>query len=104
MFCLYFDASTRKVHGLNGSGRSAQSTPLDSIRADLGLKPGEQGSIPMNSALAITTPGAAAGWVDTVEKFGSGKVTLEQILTPAIELCEKGFAVSEISADFVRPT
>jgi len=103
MFCLYFDASTRKVHGLNGSGHSAKSTTLDSIRADLGLRPGEQGSIPMTSALAVTTPGAAAGWVDTVEKFGSGKVTLEQILTPAIELGEKGFAVSELSADFVRP-
>ena len=25
-------------------------------------------------ALNVTVPGAAAGWVDTVERFGSGKV------------------------------
>ena len=53
------------------------------------------------SALAVTTPGAAAGWVDTVEKFGSGKLSLEQILTPAIELGEEGFPVSELSAMLV---
>jgi gamma-glutamyltranspeptidase/glutathione hydrolase len=49
----------------------------------------------------VTVPGAAAGWVDTVEKFGSGNLTLEQILTPAIELAEEGFPVSEFSAAFV---
>ena len=30
--------------------------------------------MPWLSPHAITVPGAAAGWVDTVEKFGSGKV------------------------------
>ena len=55
----------------------------------------------MLSALAVTAPGAAAGWVDTVEKFGSGKLSLEQILTPAIELGEEGFPVSELSAKLV---
>ena len=29
---------------------------------------------PPKHALNVTVPGAAAGWVDTVEKFGSGKV------------------------------
>ena len=53
--------------------------------------------MPFLSAHAVTVPGAAAGWVDTVEKLGSGKVSLEQVLTPAIELAENGFPVSEIS-------
>jgi gamma-glutamyltranspeptidase/glutathione hydrolase len=39
--------------------------------------------------------------VDTVEKFGSGRMSLEQILKPAIELGEEGFPVSEIAATFV---
>ena len=102
MFCLFFDGKTRKVHSLNGSGRSAKATSVESLRKDLGLKKGQRGSIPTLSALAATVPGAAAGWVDTVEKFGSGKVTLEQILTPAIELGERGFPVSEQSAYYVR--
>lgn len=55
----------------------------------------------MASPLSVTVPGAAAGWVDTVERFGSGKVSLEQILLPAIELGEDGFPVSELSSYFV---
>jgi gamma-glutamyltranspeptidase/glutathione hydrolase len=98
MFCLYFDSKTKKVHALNGSGRSPQNTTIEQVRKELGQT---SGNIPTHSALAVTVPGAAAGWVDTIEKFGSGKVTMEQILTPAIELGEEGFPVSELSAKFV---
>lgn len=101
MFCLFYNAKTKKVHALNGSGRSAAGISLESVRKDIGLKPGESGQIPMNSVHSVTTPGAAAGWVDTVQKFGSGKLSLEQILTPAIELGEEGFPVSELSSVFV---
>ncbi|KAJ6123138.1 hypothetical protein N7512_005603 [Penicillium capsulatum] len=98
MFCLFYNARTKKVHSLNGSGRYPGSATLEQVRKDLNLAPGAPGSIPMLSALATTTPGAAAGWVDTVEKFGSGKLSLEQILQPAIELGEEGFPVSELSS------
>ncbi len=101
MFCLFYNSETKKVHALNGSGRAAANTSLDKVRHDLGLEPGEPGAIPMTSVLAVTTPGAAAGWVDTVEKFGSGRLSLEQILTPAIELGEEGFPVSELASLFV---
>ena len=103
MFCLYFDAKTKEIHALNGSGRSPKNSSLEQIRKDLDLKPGQPGKIPMLSALSVTVPGAAAGWVDTVEKFGSGKLSMEQILMPAIELCENGFPVGEHSAHFVCP-
>ena len=86
MFCLFWDAKTKSVRSLNGSGRSPKNTTLEQLRKDLGKQPGEQGDIPTTSALSVTVPGAAAGWCDTVEKFGSGKVSMEQILTPAIEL------------------
>lgn len=101
MFCLYYDAKTKKVHALNGSGRSGEKVTIEQIRNDLKVKDGEEGNIPMESVHAVTVPGAAAGWVDVVEKFGSGKVTLEEVLAPAIELAEDGFAVSELSATFV---
>lgn len=38
---------------------------------------------------------------DTVDIFGSGKVSLEEILAPAAELGERGFPVSELTASFV---
>lgn len=104
MFCLYWDAKTKSIRALNGSGRSPKNTSLELLRKDLELREGERGGIPMLSGLAVTVPGAAAGWYDTVEKFGSGKVTLEQILMPAIELGENGFPVSELSADMVSLT
>lgn len=100
MFCLFFNAKTKKVHALNGSGRASKNSSLEKVRKQLGLKRGEQGEIPGLDALAATVPGAAAGWVDSVEKFGSGKVSMMDILTPAIELGEKGFPVSELSAAF----
>ncbi|KAL2177943.1 gamma-glutamyltranspeptidase [Thermothelomyces heterothallicus CBS 202.75] len=98
MFCLYYDAKTGKVSALNGSGRSGGKCTLETVRRDLGLADDEVGRIPLSSIHAVTVPGAAAGWVDTVERFGSGKLTLEQILAPAIELGEKGFPVSEDAA------
>ncbi|KAK3327678.1 gamma-glutamyltranspeptidase [Cercophora scortea] len=100
MFCLYYDAATGQVSALNGSGRSGAACTLDRVRASLGIPPGTVGHIPMSSVHAVTVPGAAAGWVDTVERFGSGKLSMAQILAPAIELGEKGFPVSELTAYF----
>jgi gamma-glutamyltranspeptidase / glutathione hydrolase len=98
MFCLFFDAKTRKVHALNGSGRSPKNTTLEQVRQELGISSSGKGKIPTLSPLAVTVPGAPAGWVDTIEKFGSGKLSMEQILTPAIEMGEEGFPVCELAA------
>ncbi|KAL5406675.1 hypothetical protein PMIN03_007648 [Paraphaeosphaeria minitans] len=100
MFCLFYDAKTKKVSAMNGSGRSGKDVTLDKIRSALKIKDGETGQIPMSSVHAVTVPGAAAGWVDCVERFGSKKVTLEDVLAPAIELADKGYPISELSATF----
>ncbi|KAI0018771.1 gamma-glutamyltranspeptidase [Xylariomycetidae sp. FL0641] len=95
MFCLYYDAATKKMSALNGSGRSGAKCTLDAVRGSLGLKEGDDGTIPMDSVHAVSVPGAAAGWCDTVARFGSGKLSMQQILAPAIELGEEGFPVGE---------
>jgi gamma-glutamyltranspeptidase/glutathione hydrolase len=94
MFCLFYDAKTKKVSAMNGSGRSSASVTLEKIRKDLDIADGENGQIPMDSVYAATVPGAAAGWVDCVERFGSGKVSMDDILAPAIDLAENGFPES----------
>ena len=101
MFCLFYNAKTKKVESMNGSGRAAASASLEQVRQDLGLKRSQPGSIPMSSVHAVTTPGAAAGWVDTIEKFGSRIVSLDDVLTPAIELAEEGHPVTELASVFV---
>lgn len=98
MFCLFYDAKTKKIHALNGSGRAGLKCTLEQVRKDLGLKDGETGVIPLDHVHAVTIPGSAAGWADTIERFGSGKLSLEQVLQPAIDLGERGFPVSEISS------
>jgi len=94
MFLLYYEAKTKKIHGLNGSGRAPANLSIAKLR-----KKGFRGDrIPMSNINAVTVPGAAAGWLTTVENFGSGKLSMEEILTPAIELAENGFPVSELTA------
>lgn len=95
MFILFWDAKTKTVKAMNGSGRAGHKYALDHVRSRLGLADGDAAGIPKDSPYSVTVPGAAAGWVDTVDRFGSGKVDLARILKPAIELGEKGFPVSE---------
>lgn len=98
MFILFWDAATKSVKAMNGSGRSGAKYTLDTIRKDLGLDESSRGDIPSSSAHAATVPGAPAGWVDTVARFGSGKVNMSEILAPAIKMGEQGFPVSEAAA------
>ena len=52
-----------------------------------------------NSALGIGVPGTVAGLALALEKYGSGKFTLAQILKPSIELARDGFVVADDTAD-----
>lgn len=91
-FCLFYDAKTKEVKALNGSGRSPQKLTLEYMK-----KRGVTGGkIPLTDLNSVTVPGAAAAWVDTVESFGSGQVTVADVLAPAIRLAEEGVPVSEI--------
>ncbi len=100
-FALFYDAKAKQVHALNGSGRSAQNATLDDVCRDLNITDRVYGTIPNTSALSVTVPGAAAAWADIVERFGSGMVTLSQVLAPAIELAEGGCPISEIASYYV---
>ncbi|MBT1511359.1 gamma-glutamyltransferase [Bradyrhizobium sp. SRL28] len=52
-----------------------------------------------NSALGIGVPGTVAGLTLALEKYGSGRFTLAQILKPSIELARDGFVVADDMAD-----
>jgi gamma-glutamyltranspeptidase/glutathione hydrolase len=77
---------------MNGSGHSPQKLSVDYLR-QRGVKGGQ---IPLRDLNCVTVPGAAAAWVDTVEKFGSGKLSIAEVLAPAIRLAEEGVPVSEV--------
>jgi gamma-glutamyltranspeptidase/glutathione hydrolase len=91
MFALYYDSNTKKVSGINGSGRAPNELTLAKVHNE-----GYTEELPPYHAHTITIPGAAAGWVDTVEKFG--QLSLDKVLEPAIQLARDGFPVSDITA------
>eukprot|EP00050_Salpingoeca_kvevrii_P007741 m.298276 g.298276 ORF g.298276 m.298276 type:complete len:591 (+) comp13822_c0_seq1:47-1819(+) len=92
-FCLFYDAASKSVRALNGSGRAPAALTLDAVRA-AGI---DGAKLPADHAFTVTVPGAAAGWVDTIEKFGTMK--LADVLQPAIELAEDGFPVQSVAAE-----
>ncbi|KAJ3070764.1 hypothetical protein HDU98_006222 [Podochytrium sp. JEL0797] len=93
-FCLFYNAETKSVKALNASGRAPKALSIPFLRS----KNFQHDSIPNTSPHSVTVPGAAAGWVDTVTLFGSKKLSVAEILEPAIQLADKGFPVSEIAA------
>lgn len=121
LFCLFYDASSKTIRGINASGRAPAALTLERVRHDLHLPPivgatttaaahgrpqcinsdgGEVPRIPKDHVHAVTVPGAAAGWVDVVEKLGSGKLGLAEVLADAVRLAEDGFPVSQLAARF----
>jgi gamma-glutamyltranspeptidase/glutathione hydrolase len=90
-FCLYYDAATRSVRALNGSGRSAAALTMDRVEAE-----GLTGRLPDQHAYAVTVPGAAAAWADVVRTLG--RLPLADVLAPAIRLAAEGFPVAPCAA------
>src|ERR1700733_15111215 len=52
-----------------------------------------------DSALGIGVPGTPAGLALALEKYGSGKFTLADLLQPSIDLARNGFPVADDVAD-----
>ncbi|OHZ32912.1 gamma-glutamyltransferase [Agrobacterium vitis] len=51
---------------------------------------------------AVATPGALAGWCETLEKYGS--LSLSDVLEPAVRLAERGFTVTPYLSDCIKST
>ncbi len=95
MFALYYDAATRQVTALNGSGRASAALTLE--RA-LGVA--QNGELPPFHAHTVTVPGACAGWCDLIERHGS--LSMADILAPAIGLAEEGVPIAPLTSYFWR--
>ena len=94
IYVIIWDAKTKTLHGLNGSGRSPQSLTLDYFK--------QQGitEIPKFGALPVSVPGTVDGWFEMHEKFGSTPMT--DILAPAIQYAREGFPVSELISYYLH--
>ena len=94
MFALYYDNSKQEVIGINGSGRSPKALTMEKIRQD-----GITGdSFPDLHAHTITVPGAVAGFLDLLEKYGTKE--RREIFSTAIKLARDGFPVAPVTSFF----
>lgn len=88
-FAILWDG--QQLHGLNASGTAPQAWTPDYFARKYGAG---ATSLPKRGWDAVTVPGAVAGWVALSERFG--KLPFADLMAPAIEIAERGYAVPVI--------
>ena len=94
LFAIVWDAKTKRLYGLNASGRSPKSLSYVTLKAEVdrqGLK-----EIPILGPLPVSVPGAVDGWFLLHERFG--RLPMPTILAPSIRYAREGFPVSDVIA------
>jgi gamma-glutamyltranspeptidase/glutathione hydrolase len=87
-FALFFDARTKRITALNGSGRAPIALKLEDLRAK------GWSEIDPRSPHAVTVPGTVWGWHDLLKRHGT--MSLQEVLRDAIEYARDGFPVSPV--------
>jgi len=90
LFAIVYDAKTKKLYGLNASGRSPYLLTPEEFKKQ-GLT-----SIPVHGPLSVSVPGCVDGWFELNKKFG--KLSMQQILQPAIDYARNGFPLADEAA------
>jgi gamma-glutamyltranspeptidase / glutathione hydrolase len=83
-------------HGLNASGYAPGGWDLDYFAGKYGCDAQGYPLAPKRGVDSVTIPGVVAGWAALHEKFG--KLPFEQLMRPAVEVAERGYAVAPIVA------
>ena len=87
LFAIVWDAKTKKLYGLNASGRSPYSLTLAEFQKR-GLT-----HIPSDGPLPVSTPGCVDGWFTLHKRFG--KMPMPKILSHAITYAREGYPVHD---------
>lgn len=90
IFSIIWDAKTKKLYALNGSGRSPASLTFEYFQEN------KITNIPSLGPLSVSVPGCVDGWFEMNKKFG--KLPMKQLLKPAITYAREGFPVTEVIA------
>ena len=89
-FILAYESASGRLQGINGSGRS----PLAADRR--ALRETGDGSMPVRGIHAVTVPGTIDAWERALAL--GGRLGLDRLVQPAIELARDGFPVTEALA------
>ena len=78
-----------KLFGVNGSGYSPRNISIDK------LKQRGYDKMPQHGFLSVTVPGAVKTWASLINRYG--RLTLEEVLEPAINFAKEGYIVSPVT-------
>lgn len=85
--CFAIVYMNSKLYGMNSSGYSSKNISIKKLK-DLGYE-----KMPVGGIIPITVPGTPKGWSSLIKKFG--KLSLHEVLSPAIKLAREGFIIGE---------
>jgi gamma-glutamyltranspeptidase/glutathione hydrolase len=94
-FVMLWDPKTKKVVGLNGSGRSPRALSLATVRARA-----KKGMIPSYGAISVSVSGAVDAWWSLHQRYG--KLPWKTLFGPAIQHAEEGAPVSQNVAYYLE--
>jgi gamma-glutamyltranspeptidase/glutathione hydrolase len=94
IFCLYYEAETRRVHFLNGAGRSGSRAGLEELKRRGVTR------LPSIGPETVSVPGCVRGWFMLHERFGTRPIG--ELLAPAIHYAERGFPMTSLGSQSIR--
>ncbi len=106
LFAIVWDPAKQALTGYNGSGRSPAGRSLADMKDQIAaLKaadklPTDYQGIPSHGSLSVTVPGTVDGWFALHERYG--KLSMPQVLAPAINYAETGFPLSPVIAYYLE--
>lgn len=93
-FAIVWDG--KELHGLNASGTAPQTWSPEYFSKKYGTDASGLADRPKRGWDSVTVPGALAGWEQLHKRFGS--LPLGDLLQPAIEIAERGYAMAPVVA------
>ncbi|MEY3628965.1 MAG: Gamma-glutamyltransferase, partial [Pseudomonadota bacterium] len=93
-FSIVWDGKT--LQGLNASGYAPEAWNVDYFKNKYGVGANGLAQAPKRGVDAITVPGVVAGWAALHERYG--KLPFADLMIPAIEIAERGYAVPPVVA------
>jgi len=106
LFVIIYIAKENKLYQLNASGIAPSGLSLARMKSlgynwkPANFAPGS--GMPSGGILTVTVPGSLWGWEEVLNRFGT--MTFKEVLDPAIDYAENGFAITEeIASRWILP-
>lgn len=95
LFAIIWDPKTKKLYGLNASGRAPMGRSYEAMKEKAAAGDGAL-AVPYMGSYSVTVPGAVDGWFEMHKRFG--KLPMRRVLASTIQYAEEGFPLTPVIA------